>query len=47
VDQEWARDLAPDRWVWRIFFIRGDKGIDVVLDYLDGSVLGTVEYIVN
>jgi hypothetical protein len=46
-DHDWARDLSPDRWVWRVFLVRGDEGIDVVIDYLDGTVLGTMEYIVN
>lgn len=44
---EWAQDLSADRWVWRVELVRGDRAIDVVVDYLDGSVLGTVEYIVN
>ena len=46
-DYEWATDLAPDRWVWRVFAVRGDEGIDVIIDYVDGSVLGTARYIVN
>lgn len=44
---EWARDLLPDRWVWLVFFVRGDEGIHVIVDFLDGSVLGTAESIVN
>ena len=47
MDQGWARDLPPDRWVWRVFFIRGDAGLDVIVDYLDGAVLGTAQYIIN
>jgi hypothetical protein len=44
---EWARDLDPDRWVWRVFLVRGDRGVDIIIDHLDGTVLGTAEYIVN
>lgn len=44
---EWAQHLSADRWVWRVDLVRADRAIDVVVDYLDGSVLGTVEYIVN
>jgi hypothetical protein len=44
---EWVKDLRPDRWVWVVGMIRGDEGIDVVIDYVDGTPLGTVEYIVN
>jgi hypothetical protein len=47
LDADWAAGLPGDRWVWRIFLSRGDAGVDVVLDYLDGSVMGTVEYIVD
>ena len=44
---EWARDLSPDRWIWRVYLVRGDEGMDVLIDYLDGSVLGMVGYIVD
>lgn len=43
----WAAELLPDVWVWRVFLVLGDRGIDVIVDYLDGAVLGTAEYIVN
>lgn len=43
----WAAELSPDRWVWRVFLVHGDRGVDVIVDYLDGAVLGTAEYIVN
>jgi hypothetical protein len=43
----WARDLAPDRWVWFVQFARDDLARDVFVDYFDGSVLGSVEYISN
>ena len=44
---DWVQDLSPDRWIWRVYLVRGDEGLDVVIDYLDGSVLGTAAYIVN
>jgi len=44
---EWAEDLLPDTWVWRVFLVRGDEGTDVVIDYVDGSIHGTIDYIVN
>lgn len=44
---EWAIDLSPDRWIWRVHLVRGDEGVDVVIDYLDGTVLGTASYILN
>jgi hypothetical protein len=44
---EWAIDLSPDLWVWRVFLVRGDEGVDVIIDYADGTVLGTASYIVN
>jgi hypothetical protein len=30
-----------------VFLVRGDRGVDVIVDFLDGAVLGTAEYIVN
>lgn len=44
---EWAVGLVADRWIWRVHLVRGDEGVDVVVDYVDGSVLGTASYIVN
>lgn len=46
-ERDWAAGLPVDRWAWRIFLVRGDEGLDVVIDGLDGTVLGTVRYIVN
>ena len=43
----WAAELLPDVWVWRVHLVLGDRGIDVIVDYLDGAVLGTAGYIVN
>ena len=43
----WARDLPSDRWVWRVFLVRGGEGVEVILDYLDGSLLGRAKFFVN
>jgi hypothetical protein len=44
---DWAQGLSPELWVWRVFLVRGDEGVDVVIDYVAGAVLGTAAYIVN
>lgn len=44
---DWARDLPPERWVWRVFLVSGDMGRDVFIDYEDGIVLGVLISIVN
>ncbi|HEU4864260.1 MAG TPA: hypothetical protein VFU44_10895 [Candidatus Limnocylindria bacterium] len=44
---EWAQDIPADHWVWRIFAVRGDEGVDLVIDYVDGTLLGTTLGIVN
>ncbi len=43
---EWLRDLNPDRWVWRVFLVNGDRGAEVVIDFVDGSVYGVADSIV-
>jgi hypothetical protein len=44
---EWSRDLPADLWVWRVFLVRGSQGSAVVIDFVDGTVYGVAEYIVN
>ena len=44
---EWADGLSRDRWVWSAFFSSGDRGVEVVLDYVDGTVLGSIGGILN
>ncbi|MGQ0607685.1 MAG: hypothetical protein ACT4OQ_04380 [Chloroflexota bacterium] len=44
---DWSRDLPPDRWIWIIFFVEGDRGAFVVLDYADGSLYDVSNVIVN
>ena len=36
-EQEWAHDLSADLWVWRVSLLKGDRGVDVVIDFVDGS----------
>lgn len=44
---EWAHDLSADLWVWRVFLVRGDRGADVFIDFVDGLVHGVIQTIVN
>lgn len=44
---DWAHDLSADLWVWRVFLVRGDRGATVMIDFVDGSVYGVVEGIVD
>lgn len=44
---EWAHDLSADLWVWRVFLARGDKGAQVMIDFVDGSVYGVTESILD
>lgn len=39
--------LDAETWVWRIFLVSGDRGLDVIVDYVDGSIRATAESIVN
>jgi hypothetical protein len=45
--QDWALGLDAEHWVWRIFLIRDDEGVEVFVDYVDGTVLGELRYILN
>ena len=40
----WDRDLTSDHWVWIALALRDNQSISVVIDYVDGTVIGTVEY---
>ncbi len=44
---DWSAGLPADQWAWRVFLVRGDKGADVFIDYVDGTVLGAMSSIVN
>ncbi|MGH9174981.1 MAG: hypothetical protein ACRD1H_11520, partial [Vicinamibacterales bacterium] len=44
---DWSRDLSGDLWVWRVFLVSGDRGADVVIDYVGGSVYVVSPWIVN
>lgn len=43
-DYEWRREPTADQWVWAVFAQRENQAIDMVIDYVDGTVIGTVEY---
>ena len=44
---EWTTGLDAEHWVWRISLSRGDEGVEVFVDYVDGTVLGELRYILN
>ena len=44
---DWTIGLDAERWVWRIGLSRGDEGVEVFVDYVDGTVLGELRYILN
>lgn len=46
-DYEWGRGLAADVLVWRVFLTSGDLSAEVVMDFVDGSVYGASQGIVN
>ena len=43
-DDDWVRELSADHWVWAGSARRGTQGMFMVIDYVDGTVVGTVEY---
>jgi hypothetical protein len=43
----WSVDLPADHWVWFVQYAREDVMLEVFVDYLDGSVLGTQQGIFN
>jgi hypothetical protein len=44
---DWLRGLDPGHWVWQVFLSHGDRGAVVVIDFIDGSVYGVVELILD
>ncbi len=44
---DWSRDLSADEWVWKVFAKRPDYGVEVYIDFVDGSVLGFLENVVD
>jgi hypothetical protein len=46
-DYDWARKVSAEDWVWLIFAVRDDRGVHTFIDYVDGTVLGSTEGIVN
>lgn len=47
LENDWSAGLPDDQWAWSVFLVRDDEGVSVVVDYVEGTVLGTVSYIVN
>ena len=45
VPSDWAHELEPDRWVWRVMFVSGYEGSEVFVDFEDGSLLGVMDWI--
>jgi hypothetical protein len=43
----WARALPDDLCLWRVFLVRGDRGVEVIIDPADGLVYGTLRFIVD
>ena len=43
-DYDWGRELTADHWVWIVRALRENQSKSMVLDYVDGTVIGTVEY---
>lgn len=44
---DWSHDLSADLWVWRVFLTRGDRGAEVMIDFVDGTVYHVGHAIVN
>ena len=41
-------DAPPaETWVWRVLVVSGDRGLESIIDFVDGTVLRTAELIVN
>jgi hypothetical protein len=43
-DYDWGRDLAADHWVWAVEATRESQAIAMVIDFIDGTVIGTIEF---
>lgn len=43
-DYDWGRAVSADHWVWAISALRGTQGMSMFIDYVDGTVVGTVEF---
>lgn len=45
--QDWAEAIPPERWLWRVDLVSGDRAWMVFLDYEDGTVHGALGAILN
>jgi hypothetical protein len=46
-EHDWGRGISADHWVWTAEAVRGDRGVSLFIDYVDGTVLGTIEFILD
>ena len=40
-------EVSADHWVWGVFAVRGDQGKYFFIDYVDGTLLGSLEAIID
>ena len=43
-DHDWGRELAADHWVWLVSAWGRNQAVVMVIDYVDGTVIGTEEF---
>lgn len=43
-DADWVRELPADQWVWALSAERGTDAVAMFIDYVDGTVVGTIEH---
>ena len=43
-DHDWGRELAADHWVWLANAWGRNLAVTMVIDYVDGTVIGTEEF---
>ncbi len=47
LESDWSASLPADLWVWQVFLVSGDKGVSVIIEYVEGTVLYRADSIVN
>ena len=43
-DHDWGQGIPADHWVWMANARRGTQGYVLIIDYVDGTVIGAIEY---
>jgi hypothetical protein len=43
-DDDWVRELPAHQWVWTFSAERGTQAMLMFIDYVDGTVVGTIEF---